>query len=48
MPDATSPQAVNAQRCVKGRDTSVQLVAADLLGKRDEINRALTALDAIA
>lgn len=47
VPDATSPQAVNAQRCVEGRYTSVQLVAADLLGERPEIERALTALDAI-
>lgn len=47
VPNPTSPQAVNAQRCVGGRYTSVQLVSADLQGNRSETQRALTALEAV-
>lgn len=47
VPDRTVPQAVNAQRCLGGRYTAVQLVSPDLLGENDEAARALNALAAI-
>lgn len=41
------PQAVNAQRCVGGRYTSVMLVDAGLVGNAEELRRAGQALAAV-
>lgn len=47
VPDQTVPQAVNAQRCLDGRYTAVQLVSPDLIGENEEAARVLNALASV-